>query len=221
MVGEPAGEVNHIPQPIQQKRLEDLRTFLTDEENLNDTFGFIGDTIAALLLKYKDSDAFEPIIQRMADDAGFMSQIQRFDIINRRITEKEAELLDYSQQLESLRQQKQEEEASVAAHGVIEGYEEEIHQKKCELDTLQGEIDSLYAILSVAREGAALQDRLVQLNEDVDYKEKRERELDSKLKIIGEKLDDIPLRTADQILHRNKQRIRIARSMRQSLRIDG
>ena len=33
--------------------------------------------------------------------------------------------------------------------------------------------------------------------------------------------NDIPLRTADQILHRNKQRIRTVRSMRQSLRIDG
>ena len=80
-----------IPKPIQQKRLEDLRTFLTDEENLNDTFGFIGETIAALLLKYQDSDAFESIIQRMANDASFMSQIQRFDIINERIAEKEAE----------------------------------------------------------------------------------------------------------------------------------
>ena len=180
-----------IPRSIQQKRLADLRTFLTDEENLNDTFDFIGQAIAALLIKYKDSDTFDPIMQRMADDADFMSQIQRFEIINERIAEKEAELLSYRQQLESLRQQKEAEEASVAAHGIIEGYEEEINQKKSEIGILQAEIESLHALLSVAREGAALQDRLAQLTEDVDYKEKRERELDTKLKIIDEKLDGI------------------------------
>ncbi len=180
-----------IPQSIQQKRSEDLLTFLTDEENLNETFGFIGDTIAALLLKYKDSDAFASVIQRLADDAGFMSQIQRFDIINNKIAEKQDELRDCSQQLESLRQQKSEEEVSVPAQKIIEGYEEEIDRKKQELDTLQAEIDSLCTTLSVAQKGTALQDRLSQLEEDVDYKEKRERELDSKLKIIDEKLDDI------------------------------
>lgn len=180
-----------IPQPIQQKRLERLRAFLTDEKNLNDTFGSIGESIAALLIKYQDSDAFEPIIQRMANDSGFMSQIQRFEIINGRIAEKEAELRDYSQQLESLRQQKQAEETSANAHGIIEGYEEEINQKKHELEILQSEIDSLYASLSIAREVDALQNRLTQLNEDVNYKEKRERELDSKLKTISEKLDGI------------------------------
>lgn len=173
-----------IPTEIQNKRLEDLRTMLTDEENLNDTFGFIGDTIADLLLKYKDKEEFSPILQRIANDPQFMGQIQRFEIVNNKIAEKEAELQDLTSHIGDLQQQKENEENSSTA-------EEIIGDKRAELDAIQDEIKTLNDQLALAREGISIQGRLEQLNEDVDYKEKREHELNSKIKTIEDKLDGI------------------------------
>lgn len=183
-----------IPSEIKSKRLDDLRTMMTDEEHLNDTFGFIGDTIAALLLKYKDKESFALILQSMADDPQFMGQVQRFEIINSRIAEKDAELNNLTQELDAVRKQKETENNSSAAEVII-------GEKKAEIDAIQDELISLQNQLKFTSEGVTLQAYLKQLNEDVDYKEKRERELDTLIKGIEGKLDGIFTNSAEKALN--------------------
>ena len=81
-----------IPEDVREARFDVLSTLLSDEEQLNETFGFISSTITGLLEKYQDSEQYSKLVQELADSSDFMAKIQRFQIIRDRIEKKQEEL---------------------------------------------------------------------------------------------------------------------------------
>lgn len=100
-----------IPQDIQDSRFDVLNTLLTDEERLNDTFGFISTTITGLLDKYQGSEQYTKMVRELADNPEFMARIQRFQIITDRIEQKQTELDELAARVEKIQRQLVEEKS--------------------------------------------------------------------------------------------------------------
>ncbi len=189
-----------IPQDIQDSRFDMLNTLLTDEERLNDTFGFISTTITGLLDKYQGSEQYTKMVQELADNPDFMARIQRFQIITDRIEQKQAELEELAARAENIQQQLAEEKKQEYASGLLSEYEDQIRELQKQKENLDAEISGLKDELDVLKSGSDLKQRLNELEEQVDYKEKRERELDTKLKAIDDKLDSIFANSTEKAL---------------------
>jgi len=189
-----------IPQDIQDARFDMLNTLLTDEERLNDTFGFISTTITGLLDKYQGSEQYTKLVQELADNPDFMSRIQRFQIITDHINQKQAELDELIAHAEEVQQKLAEEKKQEYASGLLSEYEEQISTLRNQKEDLDAEIACLKEDLSVLQNGSDLKQKLTDLEEQVDYKERRERELDNKLKAIDSKLDSIFANSTEKAL---------------------
>ena len=189
-----------IPQDIQNSRFDVLSTLLTDEEQLNDTFGFISTTITGLLDKYQDSEQYSKLIRELADNPDFMAKIQRFQIITDRIEKKQEELNELAARANALQQQLAEEKKQEYASDLLSEYEEQISKLQEQRDNLDAEILGLKDELGGLKAGTTLKQRLTELEAQVDYKDKRERELDSKLKEIDDKLDSIFANSTEKAL---------------------
>lgn len=189
-----------IPQDIQDSRFDVLSTLLTDEEQLNETFGFISTTITGLLDKYQDSEQYSKLIRELADNPDFMAKIQRFQIITDRIEKKQEELNELASRADALQQQLAEEKKQEYASDLLGEYEEQIRDLQAQKENLDAEILGLKEELGGLKAGADLKQRLTELEAQVDYKDKRERELDSKLKEIDDKLDSIFANSTEKAL---------------------
>lgn len=190
-----------IPQDIQNSRFDTLSTLLTDEERLNETFGFISTTITGLLDKYQDSEQYSKLIRELADNPDFMARIQRFQIITDRIEKKQEELNELASRAEALQQQLAEEKKQEFASNLLGEYEDQIRKLQAQKENLDTEISALKEELSEIQAGASLKHKLAYLEDQVNYKDKRERELDSKLKEIDDKLDSIFANSTEKALN--------------------
>lgn len=191
---------NDIPEDIQKSRFETLSTLLTDEVHLNETFGLISTTITGLLDKYQDSEQYSKLIRELADNPDFMAKIQRFQIITDRIEKKQEELDELSVRAKKLQQQLEEEKRQEYAANLLGEYEDKIQELKLQKDKLDEEISGLKDELGDIKTGVGLKQKLADLEDQVDYKDRRERELDSKLKEIDEKLDSIFANSTEKAL---------------------
>lgn len=189
-----------IPQDIQKSRFDALNTFLTDEERLNDTFGFISTAITGLLDKYQGNEQYIRMVQGLAEDPDFMSRIQRFQIITDRIERKQAELDELVARAEALQQQLAEEKKQEYASDLLGEYEDQIRELREQKERLDAEISALQDDLGVLKNGTDLKEKLAELEKEVDRKEWRERELDTKLKAIDDKLDSIFANSTEKAL---------------------
>lgn len=187
-----------IPEEIQQQRFDTLTTLLTDEEDLNDTFGFISDTIGSLLVTYQEKDGYADLIKRIADDPEFMGRIQKFKIISDRIEEREAEVQSLIKQSEELSKQIAEQREQLEAQKeqeivatVIEKYETELHELEDRKVSIQAEISELAQKKQLVENITSLQALSDDLTQTINYKEWRERELDKSITTIAGKLDSI------------------------------
>lgn len=189
-----------IPQSIRETRFDILSTLLTDEEQLNDTFGFISQTITGLLDKYQGSEQYSRLIQELADSPDFMGRIQRFQIITDRIEKKQEELDELASRAEAIRQQLAEGKKQEYASDMLGEYEAQIREMQQQKQALDVEIEELQAELGELRTGISLKEKLSALEQQVDYKDRRERELDSKLKEIDDKLDSIFANSTEKAL---------------------
>ncbi len=180
-----------LPEDIRENRFDAIRTLLTDEEQLNDTFDFISETITGLLDKYQDSEQYRKMVRDLANDPDFMSRIQRFQIITDRIEAKQKEFDTLAARAAELQQKLDEEKKQEYASDLLGEYDNQINELQAQREQLEMEILDLNDRLNLLQDGADLQKRLTDLSEQVDYKERRERELDTKLKTLNEKISSI------------------------------
>lgn len=132
-----------VPETVQEARFELLRNLLTDEENLNETFSFISSTITALLAKYQGDPQYNHLLEKLANDADFMSKIQRFQIISEKIEAKQSELRELSNQADALQQQLAQQPQREYAEGLLAEYEAHIQDLRQQKADLEVEISSL------------------------------------------------------------------------------
>lgn len=189
-----------IPRDIQESRFDTLNTLLSDEDRLNDTFGFISTTITGLLDKYQGSEQYVRLVQSLADDQDFMSKIQRFQIITDRIDQKQEEFEQLTARAVALQQQLEEEKKREYASDLLSEYEDQLQELREQKEKLDGEISELQQEFDICKRGADLSQKLYELEDQVDYKERRERELDRKLKDIDDKLDSIFANSTEKAL---------------------
>lgn len=134
-----------IPESVRTARFETLSNLLTDEENLNETFGFISSTITSLLEKYQGDPQYNHLVERLANDSDFMSRIQRFHIISEKIKAEESKLRELSDQVDALQQQLAQQPQREYAEGLLAEYEDKIQELRKEKSALESEITSLLA----------------------------------------------------------------------------
>lgn len=189
-----------IPEATREARFDVLSTLLTDEEQLNETFGFISSTITGLLDKYQGSEQYSKLIQELADNPDFMAKIQRFQIITDRIEKKQEELDELAARAEAIQQQLAEEKKQEYASDLLGEYKDQIRELQNQKNLLDDEIADLKAEFGELKTGVSLKHKLADLEHQVDYKDRRERELDSKLKAIDDKLDTIFANSTEKAL---------------------
>lgn len=189
-----------IPKYIQEARFDTLSTILTDEEELNETFGFISQTITGLLDKYQGREQYDRLIRELADSPDFMGKIQSFSIITNSIEQKQHELELLETQAESVHRQLEEEKKQEYASDLLGEYEDQIRGMQQQKEQLDTEISNLKDELGDVKTGIDLKRKLEELERQVDYKDRREKELDSKLKVIDDKLDSIFANSTEKAL---------------------
>ena len=176
-----------IPESVQTARFEVLSNLLTDEENLNETFGFISSTITALLEKYQGNPQYNHLVERLANDPDFMSRIQRFQIISEKIEAKQSELRELSDQVEALQQQLEQQPQREYAEGLLAEYEDhiqELRQKKADLEAeIASLLDSLEEFNTLEELEQQVSHRNLQLR-DI------ERDMDALERKLGRIFDD-------------------------------
>lgn len=162
--------------------------------------------------KTEDSNGYlswnsNKLIRELADNPDFMAKIQRFQIITDRIELKQEELNELTARANALQQQLEEEKKQEYASDLLGEYEEQIRDLQAQKENLDIEILGLKEELGGLKAGASLKQRLTELEAQVDYKDKRERELDSKLKEIDDKLDSIFANSTEKALYKDQYAI--------------
>ncbi len=175
---------DQIPASVQATRFEVLSNILTDEENLNETFGFISSTITALLEKYQGNPQYNHLVEKLANDPDFMSRIQRFEIISEKIEAKQSELRELSNQAEALQQQLAQQPQREYAEGLLAEYEEHIQELRQEKTSLENDISSL---LNSREEFNTLEE----LEQQVSHRNLRLREIERDMDTLEKKLGRI------------------------------
>lgn len=189
-----------IPRDVQDARFDILSTLLTDEEQLNETFGFISQTITGLLDKYQGSEQYDRLVRELSHNPEFMGKIQSFHIITDSIEQKQCELERLEAKAKAIEEQLEEEKKQEYASDLLGEYEEQISDMQRQKILLDGEISVLKDELGDVKTGVDLKLKLEDLERQVDYKDRREKELDSKLKIIDAKLDSIFTNSTEKAL---------------------
>lgn len=173
-----------IPETVQTARFEALSNLLTDEENLNETFGFISSTITALLEKYQGNPQYNHLVERLANDPDFMSRIQRFQIISEKIETKQSELRELSDQVDALQQQLAQQPQREYAEGLLAEYEDKIQELREKKASLEAEIASLLASL---KEFSTLEE----LEQQVSHRKLELRDIERDVDALDRKLERI------------------------------
>ena len=180
-----------IPTNIQAERLETITTLLTSEENLNDTFDFIGQTIGSFLLKYQGDEGYSTLIESISNSPNFKDKIPQLTYISRQISEKEAELNQLTQEIETLKKDIADQKAEEVAATFIEERQAEIQQLTEKIERLKIEILESSKTLKEVKDLSELQSRTESLSEEISHKEWRERELSTKLQTIESHIDSL------------------------------
>lgn len=182
---------NAIPVNIQEERLDTITALLTSEENLNDTFDFIGQTIGSFLLKYQGVDGYSALIESIANSPNFKDKIPQLTYVSRQISEKEAELSQLTQEIEALKKDITNQKAEEVAATFIEERQAEIEQLTEKIDRLKLEIEESLRTLKEVKDLSDLQSRTELLSEEISHKEWRERQLSTSLQTIESRIDSI------------------------------
>lgn len=173
-----------IPESVQTARFEVLSNLLTDEENLNETFGFISSTITALLEKYQGNPQYNHLVERLANDPDFMSRIQRFQIISEKIEAKQSELRELSGQVDALQQQLAQQPQREYAEGLLVEYEDKIQELRDKKSSLEAEIAALLASLEEFN-------TLAELEQQVSHRRLQLRDFENDMDALERKLGRI------------------------------
>lgn len=173
-----------IPESVQTARFEILSNLLTDEENLNETFGFISSTITALLEKYQGDPQYNHLVERLANDPDFMSRIQRFQIISEKIEAKQSELRELSGQVDALQQQLAQQPQREYAEGLLVEYEDKIQELRDKKTGLEAEIATLLASLQEFN-------TLAELEQQVSHRRLQLRDFENDMDALERKLGRI------------------------------
>ena len=113
------------------------------------------------------------MVQDLADDPDFMSRIQRFQIITDRIEAKQKDLDDLTAQAAELQQKLDEEKKQEYASDLLGEYDAQIQDLQNNREQLTAEIAELNDQLGLLQSGVDLEKKLTDLEEQVDYKERR------------------------------------------------
>lgn len=176
-----------VPESIQRSRFDTLSTLLTDEENLNETFGFISSTITYLLEKYQEDPQYGHLVEQLANDTDFMSRIQRFQIISEKIEAKQSELRELNNQASALQEQLSQRPQQEYAEVLLAEYEESIHDLQEKKNSLEAEIASL---LDSLREFSTLEELEQQVSHRTLQLRDLERDMDALERKLGRIFDD-------------------------------
>lgn len=182
---------NTIPPEVREQRLETITSLLTSEENLNDTFGFIAQTIGSFLLKYQDGEGYADLIEHIANNPDFKEKIPKFTFISNQIAERESELNRITEEIENLKKTISEQEAQEKTETFIEERQSEIQQLTDRIEVLKGEIETHLATLKSVKNVSELQARSEYLSEEIGHKEWRERVLSTSIQTIESRIDSI------------------------------
>lgn len=188
--------MGNISPEIQDNRLNKLHTILTDEKNLNDNFAEIA---GALLLKYGDKEVSRPVLEQLGNNPEFMRKIQRFEIINKNINKKAEELQNLSVEVEKLRQEKNAEETSVQ-NAIIGQKKEELTNLQNELEIVQQNLHKRKNELGIVESSSFLQAKMKELQQDVDYLERRKIRLNEDIEKVGVNLDSLFAKKTEKAL---------------------
>lgn len=182
---------NAIPANIQAERLDTITALLTSEENLNDTFDFIGQTIGSFLLKYQGGEGYSALIESIANSPNFKDKIPQLTYVSRQISEKEAELNQLTQEIESLKKDIADQKAEEVAATFIEERQAEIQQLTEKIEKLKLEISESLKTLKEVKDLSELQSRTELLSEEISHKEWRERQLSTSIQTIESRIDSL------------------------------
>lgn len=182
---------NVIPANIQEERLDTITALLTSEENLNDTFDFIGQTIGSFLLKYQGVEGYSALIESIANSPNFKDKIPQITYISGQISEKEAELNQLTQEIEVLKKDIADQKTEEVAATFIEERQAEIQQLTEKIERLKLEIAESLKTLKDVKDLSDLQSRTELLSEEISHKEWRERQLSTSLQTIESRIDSL------------------------------
>lgn len=186
-----------IPSEIQEQRLDTLSTLLTDEDRLDDTFGFISDTITDLLEKYQGQKQYDDLLTKLADNPEFMERIQRYQIITSRIEEKEKIVQDLEKEAEAKRQQMNNQQQQEYADSLIDGLDDQIQSKIEKSDELDKVLEEKLAVIDQASSVIDLQKHADDLAQDIERKKYREYELRKEIDSLEKNLVSFLENTTD------------------------
>ncbi len=135
-----------IPEEVREQRYDKLKDLMLDEDKLDKTFQFVAECIPDLLEKYPNEYAI--LMDKLASDQSFLEKIPRYQKLSVIIRDKEAERDSLLQNVKSLDEEvKALEEKKVDipkqheyAESLLDGYEDEIQQKKDEISRLDDEL---------------------------------------------------------------------------------
>ncbi len=185
------GTGNSVPLDIQEQRLDAITALLTSEENISTTFGFIGETIGSFLLKYQNTEGYSELIEHIAKSSDFKDKIPQLAYISRQISEKESELTQLSQEIETLKKDIADKRAEEVAASFIEERQAEIQQLTEKIEALKAEIEASFKTLKDVKGLADLQSKTEHLTEEISHKEWRERQLSTSIQTIESRIDSL------------------------------
>lgn len=173
-----------IPDSVQTARFELLSNLLTDEENLNETFEFISSTITALLEKYQGEPQYNRLVERLANDPEFTSNIQRFQIFSQKIEAKQTELRELSEKVDALQKELEQQHQREYGEGLLVEYKEQI-QKLCQKK------ESLEEEINIRLNSCKDFNTLEGLEQQVSHRKLQLRDIESDMDALEKKLSRI------------------------------
>lgn len=192
---------NVIPANIQEERLDTITALLTSEENLNDTFDFIGQTIGSFLLKYQGVEGYSALIESIANSPNFKDKIPQITYISRQISEKEAELNQLTQEIEVLKKDIADQKAEEVAATFIEERQAEIQQLTEKIENLKAEIVTSLETLKDIKTVSDLQSRTEFLSKEISHQEWHKDQLSAGLQVIENRIDLLFANSAEKAMN--------------------
>ncbi|MBQ2988273.1 MAG: hypothetical protein IJD59_04135 [Clostridia bacterium] len=177
-----------LPAEIVSNRQEIISTLLTNEAELNDTFSFISETIAGILLKYQDSELYQNLVQSLSTNPDFMAKIPVFQSIAKRIESKQTELETLTKQIQETKSQIDESKKNQALSLFTSAQDEsEISSLQARKRKLELDIQGYESQLEKLKRQVYLGTSLVDLESRVKYKEGQLSSLENEMRRV---LDD-------------------------------
>ena len=187
----------NLPESIKRNRQTRLHDILVDESNINAAFGHIADVVAELLTVYQDKPEYESLIQRIIEIPNIASRIQGLRIVTRQIQDEEGQVKELQLQKKQLREEIEEESAQRKqrteeyAKSLVGAMEDEILQKRLEIDELDAEKEQIRKELGLLGSIEILRNEHATLVDEIGKKEIQRSYLESSIKSLKEHLDEV------------------------------